>query len=263
MDKPQSIVERLGYSGTRYMRVLRTKPFALAPAVWTNGMSMAVALIVFLILALHPYDEFLSRMLFADGPLRRLRHITDIGLSKWYVIPAFIVAVCLIAIDWRALSPSRRMTFRLAYMQATYAFWAISLAGIFTSIAKFLIGRARPLSIDTLGMSSFSPFVGGDAFASFPSGHSTTMGAVGAILALWFPRWRMPIIFATIFIAFTRIVAQAHYPTDTIAGYSIGFLMAVTIARFLASRRTGFTLRANKFWPEVYFNAAFHLKKST
>ncbi len=59
-------------------------------------MSMAVALIVFLVLSLHPYDEYLSRMFTSpDSDLRNPRSITDIGLSKWHVIPAFIIIVCL------------------------------------------------------------------------------------------------------------------------------------------------------------------------
>lgn len=215
-------------------------------------MSMAVALIVFLVLALHPYDEYLSRMFTsADSDLYDLRRITDIGLSKWYVVPALIIAICLIATDWQNLPHSRRQRLHLVYTQASFAFWAISLAGTLTALAKFMIGRARPPFIDTLGTGSFSPFAGGDDLASFPSGHSTTMGAVGAILALWFPRWRVPIILATMFIAFTRIVAQAHYPTDTVAGYTVGFLVAVTLARFLASRGAIFRCELGQFLPVI------------
>jgi membrane-associated phospholipid phosphatase len=249
----RSILQRLRHALTRYQQVITAEPNPAAAPVWTASMSMAAALIVFLVLALHPYDEYLSRMLSSpDSGLRNLRLITDIGLSKWYVIPALVIAICLIATDWQHLPRSRGRRLHLVYTQASYAFWAISLAGTFTTIAKFLIGRARPPFIDGLGSSSFSPFVGADDFASFPSGHSTTMGAVGAILALWFPRWRIPVILATLFIAFTRIVAQAHYPTDTVAGYGSGFLIAVTLARFLASRGAVFRCEKGRFLPLIH-----------
>ncbi|MGN7771035.1 phosphatase PAP2 family protein [Phyllobacterium sp. 22552] len=252
MADTSSIAQRLNRSLARYLHVVTARPHPDGAAAWTRSMSMAVALIVFLVLSLHPYDEYLSRMFTSpDSDLRNLRLITDIGLSKWYVIPAFIIIVCLIAIDWQHLPVPRRKRLHLAYTQATYAFWAISLAGTCTAIAKFFIGRARPPFIDTLGTGHFSPFAGGDDLASFPSGHSTTMGAVGAILALWFPRWRLPIILATMFIAFTRIVAQAHYPTDTVAGYSIGFLVAITLARFLARRHVIFRCERGRFFPVI------------
>ena len=229
---------------------------------WTNGMSMAVVLIFFLILLLHPYDEYLVAYAVVLWPLSRVRHLTDIGLSQWYLIPAFAIGVCLIGIDWANLAHSRRVRFGLIYAQATFAFWAVALAGILTNIAKFLIGRARPKFIDTLGTTSFTPFEAGYNFASFPSGHSTTMGAVGAVLALWFPRWRVPIILATMFIAFTRIIARAHYSTDVVAGYSLGFLFTVALARFLAGRRTAFLFDGDRFWPVLRFRDRFWRPRS-
>lgn len=257
IPNPQSALRRTGQAIVRFLRRINAPAYPGSPPAWTNGMSMAVVLIFFLILLLHTYDEYLSRTLWSYGPLSRVRHLTDIGLSQWYLIPAFAIGVCLIGIDWANVAHSRRVRFGLVYAQATFAFWAIALAGILTNIAKFLIGRARPKFIDTLGTTSFSPFEAGYNFASFPSGHSTTMGAVGAVLALWFPRWRLPIILATMFIAFTRIIARAHYSTDVVAGYSLGFLVTVALARFLAGRRTAFLFDRDRFWPVLRFRDRF------
>ncbi len=253
----QSALQRAGRSIVRFLRRINAPAYPGSPPAWTNAMSMAVVLIFFLILLLHPYDEYLSRTLWSYGSLGQVRHLTDIGLSQWYLIPAFAIGVCLIGIDWANIARHRRVRFGLVYAQATFAFWAIALAGILTNIAKFLIGRARPKFIDTLGANSFSPFEAGYNFASFPSGHSTTMGAVGAVLALWFPRWRLPIVLATMFIAFTRIVARAHYPTDVVAGYSVGFLFTIALARFLAGRRTAFVFDGARFWPVLRFRERF------
>ncbi|MEK1889159.1 MAG: phosphatase PAP2 family protein [Phyllobacterium sp.] len=253
----QSGIARAAQSVIRFLRRLNVPAYPATEPAWTHGMTMASVLIVFVILMLHPYDEWLSRTLSSHGYLRGARHLTDIGLSQWYLIPAFAVAVCLIGIDWRALARTRRIQFGLIYAQATFAFWAIALSGILTNIAKFMIGRARPKFIDTLGPNAFSPFVAGYDYASFPSGHSTTMGAVGAVLALWFPRWRVVIILATMFIAFTRILVRAHYPTDVVAGYSVGFLFTIALARFLAGRRTAFISEQGRFWPKLRFRDNF------
>lgn len=256
-SQSQSALRRAGRSIARFLRRMQAPAYPGSPPAWTNGMSMAAVLIFFLILLLHRYDEFLSRTLWTYGPLSQVRHLTDIGLSQWYLIPAFAIAVCLIGIDWGNIARSRRVRFGLVYAQATFAFWAIALSGILTNIAKFLIGRARPKFIDSLGPNSFSPLEAGYNFASFPSGHSTTMGAVGAVLALWFPQWRVPIILATMFIAFTRIIARAHYPTDVVAGYSVGFLFSLALARFLAGRRTAFLFEGDRFWPVLRFRERF------
>ncbi len=253
----QSALGRVGQSVVRFLRRINSPAYPGSPPAWTNGMFMAVVLIFFLILLIHPYDALLSRTLSTYEPLNGVRHLTDIGLSQWYLIPAFAIGVCLIGIDWGNIARDRRIRFGLVYAQATFAFWAIALSGILTNIAKFLIGRARPKFIDTLGANSFSPFEAGYNFASFPSGHSTTMGAVGGVLALWFPRWRMPIILATMFIALTRVFARAHYPTDVVAGYTLGFLFTIVLARFLAGRRTAFVFGKSQFWPAMRFSERF------
>ncbi|MBN9136518.1 phosphatase PAP2 family protein [Phyllobacterium sp.] len=259
-SNPQSLsgLKRARRSIVNFLRRMRAPAYPNSPAAWTGGMSMAAVLIFFFILLLHPFDDPLSRNLSShQGPLSSLRLLTDIGLSQWYLIPAFFIAVCLIGIDWRKLPHAKRVRLGLIYAQATFAFWSVALSGILTNIAKFCIGRARPKFIDTLGANGFSPFHAGYDFASFPSGHSTTMGAVGAVLALWFPRWRVPIILATMFIAFTRIIARAHYPTDVVAGYSLGFLFTLALARFLAGRRAAFLFDGTRFFPVLRFRERF------
>ncbi|RCS23136.1 phosphatase PAP2 family protein [Phyllobacterium salinisoli] len=115
---------------------------------------------------------------------------------------------------------------------------------------KYTIGRARPALIDTLGPSFFEPFRGGHLFVSFPSGHSATVGAVMVILALWFPRWRFAALVATLALAFSRIAVAAHYPTDVVAGFSIGFLFTLFLARFLANRNLGFLIDPGRLLPK-------------
>ena len=257
LQNGQSGLGRAGQSVVRFLRRLNAPSYPTTPPAWTNGMTMASVLIVFIVLLIHPYDEVVSRTLSTHEALRAARHLTDIGLSQWYLVPAFVIGVCLMGIDWWGLARTRRIRFGLIYAQATFAFWAIALSGIITNIAKFLIGRARPKFIDSLGSNAFSPFQAGYDFASFPSGHSTTMGAVGAVLALWFPRWRNAIILATMFIAFTRIIVRAHYLTDVVAGYSVGFLFTLALARFLAGRRTAFVFDEGRLWPVMRFRDRF------
>ena len=96
----QSALGRVGQSVVRFLRRINSPAYPGSPPAWTNGMFMAVVLIFFLILLIHPYDALLSRTLSTYEPLNGVRHLTDIGLSQWYLIPAFVIGVCLIGIDW-------------------------------------------------------------------------------------------------------------------------------------------------------------------
>ena len=104
-------------------------------------------------------------------------------------------------------------------------------------LLKYTIGRARPIYFDRLGTLAFHPFSGAD-FASFPSGHSTNLGAVAAVLVLLFPRWKYAVLATTLWVTSTRIFVGAHYFSDAVAGYTIGFVLALVTGVVFA--RLGF-----------------------
>jgi membrane-associated phospholipid phosphatase len=116
-----------------------------------------------------------------------------------------------------------------------YLFTTVVFSGLLANLLKRAIGRARPDHFHDYGIFSFTPFSGHSAFESFPSGHSTTVGAFFAAFALLFPRYRVAFIACAIWLAMTRVMVGAHYPSDVIAGLAFGawfsLLTAIVFAR--------------------------------
>ena len=84
--------------------------------------------------------------------------------------------------------------------------------GPVVNVVKVLFGRARARLLDRRHY--FDPLTFGYLNASFPSGGSTTVGAMTGIWTTRFPRWSLLIAPAWPVFAATRIAAQAHYPSD-------------------------------------------------
>lgn len=185
------------------------------------------------------------------GILDWLHAVTDIGRSHWYLVPASLVLFWIAARDWTRSTASTRARFALVYSQSGYAFAAIALSGLAVNVLKVIFGRHRPAGLDSFGAWAFEPFTTGYMNASFPSGHSTTMGAVAAVLILWFPRWWLVVAEVCFVLAASRIAAQAHYPSDVVAGFGFGLVAALTMARWLAARGIGFRAVSDRFLPPV------------
>ena len=188
--------------------------------------------------------------------LRFMAEVTNVGKSQWYLAPAALVFLLAGTVDWSARGRRARLRLQAAFGQAGYAFVAIALSGILGDIVKVLIGRARPMDFATLGPFHFSPLTIGYEFASFPSGHSTTMGAAGGILMVWFPWAKWPALFVTLFFATCRIASQSHYPSDVAAGYTLGLVTALWLARWLGGRHVAFRLVRGRLLPRVSNAAA-------
>lgn len=186
------------------------------------------------------------------GALHVVLHaITDLGKSEWYLVPSLVVILVLAALDWKAREPRVRAQLAFAFAQAGFAFAAIAVSGIVVNIVKFFIGRGRPVLFEEGGIFQFQPFSSQYANLSFPSGHSTTCGALAMILILWFPRWWPAWSAWLLAIAMSRVPAGAHYPSDVVAGYALGLLYTLWLARWLAVRKAGFTPRRGRLLPAL------------
>jgi membrane-associated phospholipid phosphatase len=165
---------------------------------------------------------------------------TNFGLGGWFLIPSLLLFVRVNLLDWQALSKRWRM---VAYNWTCFAFFvvsAIGLSGLTVTVLKYVIGRGRP-ALD-IGLFSFHPLKFDPYFASFPSGHAANMGAAAAMVMLLFPWWGKYVVLPiTVWIAVTRIVVGAHFPSDTIAGFGLGVGCTVVTALILA--RLGFIFR--------------------
>lgn len=223
---------------------------------------MAALALLALVLAASaaPYDAAASRWATASQipAVRLLAAYTDVGKSAAYLISSLAIALCLTFASWRGKPLSVKARLALIYSQALFAFWAIALSGIAVNILKLLFARARPVLLDSLGAYDFfSRWGTGYDFTSFPSGHATTMGALAAILVLWFPRLGLLTVPACFIFAASRVASGAHFPSDVIAGFSLGLLFAVFLARLLARRHSVFRFSGGKLLPSAQFSNAF------
>lgn len=185
----------------------------------------------------------------ANGMLFFLREITDAAKSGWYIAPAVIVVAIIGLMDWREIRHASRRTLMAAYGRAAFILAAIAVPGITVNVLKQFIGRARPLISEDVGVYSFAPFEFEHVYQGFPSGHATTAGSLAVILALWHPRARVPAVLGMLVLACGRIPAGAHYPSDVAAGFTLGGVMTLVLARWLARRRAVFVINRDKLFP--------------
>jgi membrane-associated phospholipid phosphatase len=169
--------------------------------------------------------------------------ITDFGLSGWFLIPSGCIVLGLASLASPALSRMSRGVLAVLAARFGFVFLAIGAPGLFTSIIKRLIGRARPFVGGSDNPFAYMFFVWRPEYAAMPSGHATNVAAAAiAIGAIW-PRLRAVMWLYALVIMFSRIIVFAHHASDVIAGALVGALGAALIRRFFAARRLVFSAR--------------------
>jgi membrane-associated phospholipid phosphatase len=167
--------------------------------------------------------------------------ITDFGKSGWFLFP---LGGCLITIA--AVSPllprASMLVLASVAVRVGFLFTAIAVPGLFTTVIKHVIGRARPYVTGVADAYAYSPFNWRVEYASFPSGHATTaLAAAVAIGTIW-PRARVVMWIYAIGIGVSRVVVTSHYPSDVIASAVVGVLGALLVRNYFAARRLGITM---------------------
>jgi len=168
--------------------------------------------------------------------------ITDFGKSGWFLMPAGFLLIVIAAAGLRELPRIARLVLAALTVRFGFLFLAIGIPGLFVTILKRMIGRARPFVVEDGGSLVFMPFIWRSEYASIPSGHGTTAFAAAiAIGALW-PRTRAVMWIYALLIAVSRVVITAHYPSDVIASAFFGILGAILVRDWFAVRRLGFVV---------------------
>ncbi len=178
------------------------------------------------------------------------RDVTNLGKSDWILsISAFLFFAAMATVRQAHMPKLRDRANRLKDM-ALYMFVTVAASGLTVNLVKRAIGRARPEHYPDLGIFSFSPFAGDASFESFPSGHATTIGAIAIALCLLVPRYRLVFLALGFWLAVTRVIVGAHYPSDVIAGFSFGAVSSVFFAFVFAKRDSVFRVAASG-WPKL------------
>jgi membrane-associated phospholipid phosphatase len=175
--------------------------------------------------------------------------ITDFGLSGWFLWPAAAVTVVIAALASERLGRTANLVLVAVMVRVEFVFFAIALPGLVITIGKHLIGRVRP---SEFGPFAYEPFSWRPEFASIPSGHSTTAFSAAIAIGALFPRARVPMWIYALVIAASRVIVQAHFPSDVIAGAFVGTLGALMVRNAFAARRLAFTVGADRKvrpWP--------------
>jgi membrane-associated phospholipid phosphatase len=188
-------------------------------------------------------------MLFFDAPTREFAsqlpawliddayEITDFGRSGWILVPLGTVIVMITLFASRALDAMSRALLAAVVVRLGFAFIAVGLPGIVSTLSKRWIGRVRP---SAAGPFAYEPFSWRPEYASFPSGHATTAFAALVAFGLVFPRIRPVLWLYALLVGASRVIVSAHYPSDVIAGAAFGAFGALLVRDWFAARRLGF-----------------------
>ncbi|AIK44975.1 MULTISPECIES: lipid A 1-phosphatase LpxE [Brucella/Ochrobactrum group] len=235
------------------LRALLRPAYKGAPSSWTLEMTAIVVLLPFIILVLHLWDADIVRVTAQSTNfiMEFLRAVTDaIRTIVWLAIGIVVWLVTAILLSPK-LRDSARPWFVKLHSWATLVLTSIVVGSIPTEIGKLAIGRARPFLLDDVGAAYFSPFKGQFLYESFPSGHSMMAGIMMVSLWIFLPRWRVLTAPACFLFGISRLAAGAHYPTDIVAGLTIGFVATWWVARYMATRNIIFSLDGESAMPRV------------
>ncbi len=226
-------------------RALSRTPRLRVPAHAVGTGAIALALVVAAAVSMAEFDA--SAVDWARGEPHWFRatfeQITRFGLSGWFLFPCGFVLLYLAAATSPQLPTRTQAVLAALGARVGFVFLAIGLPGLFVSIVKRLIGRARPFAGGHEDPFAYVPFAWHPAYASMPSGHATTaVAAAIAIGGIW-PRARIVMWLYAAAIMVSRVAVLAHHPSDVIGGALVALVGTYLLRRWYAARRLVF--RAN------------------
>ncbi len=199
---------------------------------------------------------FLFGMFFVDAQvsarMRSLPHwlvsffdfITDYGKSGYVLWPLGLLFLFLCALP-PVLPRFQQRVLAAIVVRIGFLFTAVAVPSLFDTIIKRMIGRARPFTTGHPDPFVFHPFIWQNDYAGLPSGHATTAFAILIAFSTIWPRARSYLLIYALLIAISRVVLTAHYPTDVAAGALVGIVGALSVRRWFALRRLGFSFGPN------------------
>jgi membrane-associated phospholipid phosphatase len=226
-------------------------PPRLCPKLDRKNLLGLGALFGFIALSWLVFDRPIHSYMMTLDPVVRdvFRLVTEIGDSTWSIGAGLLLTLLFSAISRWSGGQKRAIARRLTGM-AGFFLVSVLFSGISVSLIKNMIGRARPNTFDPARVFEFSPFSFDAAWASFPSGHSTTAMTVAVALALLWPRLTPFWLLLGVFGALSRVILGVHWPSDAIAGSAYGAICTLWVAQGFANRGWVFTGPARCFsWP--------------
>lgn len=227
----------------------RRKPtdrFGILPEI--RLLAAVVLSVIVGTLALHMFADPVFIEWFKNGKADKsgwFALTTDIGQSHWILISTGSIILFMSAYRFPSLSMPHIVHWHHIFLKFYFVFTTIAFSGLLAILLKNLIGRARPILHDQFDLWLSAPFEGVYHYASFPSGHSTTAGALAATLVLIAPRLGYIAVPVAIWVAVSRIAVGAHFPSDVLAGVALGVVFTWLYARCFARKRLLFEFGEN------------------
>lgn len=212
---------------------------SLIPSWPTFGLLCLLVLIAVVFLSVYADPVYVEwfKVNNTDDPTSIYSKTTDLAKVDPYLIVSFVMMM-IISI-WKIAPGSKHELTKWHhwFMGYYFIFTTIAFSGLITLLLKHVFGRVRPNANDGSAVWQSFPFEGGYDFLSFPSGHSTTAGAIAMIVYLFAPRLA-PFGFAfALWIGISRLGVGAHYPADVLAGLAVGTIFTWIYARSFARKR--------------------------
>lgn len=163
---------------------------------------------------------------------RLVRELMSLAEAFGHGVGVVVVLVIIYTLD-----PARRRLLPRCIL-------TVAAAGCGANLLKLIIARSRPGAADLPHVQSWETFSAwlplgrnGSALQSFPSAHTATAVALALVLAMLYPQGRRLFAAFAAAVALQRVLGGAHYPSDVLAGVSVGWWCAVTALRFTGARR--------------------------
>jgi len=163
--------------------------------------------------------------------------VTLVGQSDWLLIVTGGIMIILSIWSGDRFRGQHHVVWHRIFLNTYYLFTTVAFSGLATNGLKILFARARPEFAAGTDVWQTSHFTSLYQYGSFPSGHSTTAGALALGLALLFPRFRWYFVVAGGVIALSRPMVEAHFPSDAMAGFLFGAAFSYIYARSFARKR--------------------------
>jgi membrane-associated phospholipid phosphatase len=170
-----------------------------------------------------------------------VRVLTDFGKAAYLLWTLFGLMIVVLIASAAMRGTARSLLLGLG-TRLQFLFFAVLVPVLAGELIKWVVGRGRPFVGGEANAFNFSFFAGGEAYASFPSGHANSAFALAfAVSALW-PQTRAVMLAYALVICATRLVLLAHHPSDVVAGALVGVIGAMAVRYWFAARRLGFAI---------------------
>lgn len=246
-----ALAQRIATNLLRWSRALVRAPRAKPPPPRAGAFAGIAIALVASIASMFLLDATASEwaLHLPSSVIAIFDQITDFGLSGWLLYPLGFIILSLAAVSSPALPRMTQGVLALLAARCGFLFVGIGLPGLFVTIVKRVIGRARPFVGGHDDPFLYMPFIWRPAYAAMPSGHATTAAAAAiAIGAIW-PRTRGVMWLYALIIMFSRVIVLAHHPSDVIAGALVGTVGALMVRRWFAARRLVFSAKDLRPYP--------------